>query len=147
MVKTLTLKGGDLEAKEILCIIKQHCPQSFSFVPNLHPWVWKSWPSISKPFQLFHIMDVKPLWRAKPVSHCRWGRTGKRRCKASGGGQAWCARVAQKTNFSGDMKTECFWREGGYASRKEFNNRKAALIETICGIAKPTLTTVIFGLL
>lgn len=36
--------------------------------------------------------------------------------------------------------------KGGYASRKEFNNRKTALIQTICGIPKPTLTTVIFGM-
>lgn len=60
--------------------------------------------------------------------------------------QGWHRKpVPSSLNFIGDMSRECVQCEGGYASRKEFNNRKAALIETICGIAKPTLTTVIFG--
>lgn len=70
-----------------------------------------------------------------PVEDCYDGQACHRRPVPSG------------LNFIGVMSSNCAQCEGGYASRKEFNNRKAALIETICGIAKPTLTTVIFGLL
>lgn len=45
------------------------------------------------------------------------------------------------------IRIEYFQHKGGYAPREEFNNRKTAWIQTIGGIPKSTLTTVMFGMI
>jgi len=49
-------------------------------------------------------------------------------------------------SLTAGIRIEYFQHKEGYALQKEFNNRKTAWIQTIRGIPKSTLTTVMFGM-